>query len=242
MQPPNPQADFENWWGANRDRFLPFARRQAGGDVGVAEDALQETGLYISRRWADYQPGPGDPFVRQILRHRVIDQIRRRGGLEFPGAEPVEPSREEPPDESLAVREALQDHQACVDELTETAAEPMRTVHVLHQAGRNDRQIAAHLSLPYTRVRRLRMQANVAVRICLIRRLCREDAHFLAMLQECVGGLPGEQPQVFEMHWAGQPLGTIARQVGASEDRTLGLLEDATEGALRCLIGRVFGD
>jgi DNA-directed RNA polymerase specialized sigma24 family protein len=145
MQPPSPQAQFESWWGANRDRFLPFARHQAGGDAGVAEDALQEAGLYIFRRWADYQPGPDDPVVRQIIRHRVIDQLRRRGGLAFPGADLVEPTQERAADEELAVQEALQDHQACVDELSDTAAQPMRAVHLLHQAGRNDRAIADSL-------------------------------------------------------------------------------------------------
>jgi DNA-directed RNA polymerase specialized sigma24 family protein len=241
MQPPNPQAQFETWWGANRNRFLPFARRQASGDADVAEDALQEAGQYIWRRWADYQPGPDDPVVRQIIRHRVIDQLRRRAGLTFSGAEVVEPTQERTADEELALQEALQDHQACVDELPDTAALPMRAVHLLHQAGQNDREIAAQLSIPYSRARRLRRQANVAVRTCLIRRICHEDLHLLAMLQECVASLTEPLRQVFELHWAGQLLGTIAGQIGAQEDRTLGLLEDAAEGALRRLIGRLFG-
>ncbi len=85
------------------------------------------------------------------------------------------------------------------------------------------------------------MQANVAVRTCLIRRICHEDQHLLAMLQECVVALPEPLRRVFEMHWAGQPPGTIARETGTPEDRTLGLLEDSAEGALRCLIGRLYG-
>jgi DNA-directed RNA polymerase specialized sigma24 family protein len=241
MHPPNPQAQFESWWSANRDRFLPFARRQAGGDADVAEDALQEAGQYIWRRWADYQPGPDDPVVRQIVRHRVIDQLRRRGGLAFPGAEIVEPVENKPADEELALQEALRDHQACVDELPNTAGQPMRDVHLLHQAGQNDREIAAQLGIPYSRARRLRMQANVNVRTCLIRRICRDDAHLLAVLQECAGGLPEELRQAFELHWAGQALGTIAAQVHAGEDRALGLLEDAAERVLRGLIGRLYG-
>jgi hypothetical protein len=56
-----------------------------------------------------------------------------------------------------------------------------------------------------------------------------------------VDGLPEQQPQVFGMHWEGQPLGTIAGQIGAHEDRALSLLEDATERTLRCLIGRIYG-
>ncbi len=241
MQPPNPQTQFESWWGANRNRFLPFARRQAGGDAGVAEDALQETGQYIWRRWADYQPAPDDAVVRQIVRHRVIDQLRRRAGLAFPGAEVVEPTQDMAADEELAVQEALQDHQACVDDLPDTAEQPMRAVHLLHQAGQNDREIAAQLSIPYSRARRSRMQANVAVRTCLIRRTCGKNEDLLATLRECVDGLPEPLRQAFEAHWAGQPLGTIAGQVHAGEDRTLGLLEDATERVLRCLIGRLYG-
>lgn len=117
----------------------------------------------------------------------------------------------------------------------------MRTVHLLHQAGQNDRQIAARLNIPYSRARRLRMQANVAVRTCLIRQMCHADPNFLGMLQECVAGSPEPLRQVFELHWAGQPLGTIARQIGGQEDRTLGQLEDAAERTLRCLIGRLYG-
>jgi DNA-directed RNA polymerase specialized sigma24 family protein len=112
---------------------------------------------------------------------------------------------------------------------------------LLHQAGQNDRQIASRLNIPYSRARRLRRQANVAVRTCLIRRICHEDQYFLAELQECIVGLPAPLRQVIEMHRAGQALGTIARQIGASEDRALGLLEDAAEGILRCLIGRIYG-
>jgi hypothetical protein len=61
------------------------------------------------------------------------------------------------------------------------------------------------------------------------------------MLQECAAALPEQLRQVFEMHWAGQVPGTIAGQIGAGEDRTLGLLEDAAEHVLRCLIGRLYG-
>jgi DNA-directed RNA polymerase specialized sigma24 family protein len=242
MQPPNPQAQFESWWGTNRERFLAFAHRQAGGDIGVAEDAIQETGQYIWKRWGDYQPSPGDPIVLQILRHRLIDQLRKRGGLTFPGEEIREPPSKETPDEGLALQEALQDHQACVNELPDTPTQPIRAVHLLHQAGESDREIASQLNIPYSRARRLRMQANVAVRTCLLRRICHEDQHLLAMLQECIAALPEPKPQVFGMHWEGEPLGTIAKQVGAQEDRTLGLLEDATERVLRCLIGQLYGD
>jgi DNA-directed RNA polymerase specialized sigma24 family protein len=241
MQPPSPQAQFENWWGPNRDRFLAYARRQAGGDDGVAEDAIQTTGLYIWGRWADYQPGPNDPVVFRIIRSRVIDQLRRRGGLTFPGAEAVEPAAEWSPEEELDLQEALHDHQACVEELPDTPERPMRRAYLLHQAGQNDREVAAELNIPYARARRLTRQANVAVRICLIRRICQEDQHFLAMLQECVAALPDVLPQVFRMHWEGRPLGTIARQISAHEDRALGLLEEAAERALRCLIGRIYG-
>jgi DNA-directed RNA polymerase specialized sigma24 family protein len=241
LQPPNPQAQFENWWRPNEARFLAFARRQAGGDVGVAEDAIQETVRYIWGRWTDYQPGPDDPIVFQVIRHRVIDQLRRRGGFAVPGAEAGEPARGASPDEELALVEALQDHQTCVGELPDTPTQPMRTVHLLHTTGRNDRQIAAQLGIPYSRARRLRMQANVAVRTCLIRQICHQDQHFLAVLQECVEGLPEPLPQVFGMHWEGQLPGTIAAQTGASEDRTLGRLEDAAERALRYLIGRLYG-
>jgi RNA polymerase sigma factor (sigma-70 family) len=240
MQPPNAQ-EFESWWRPNQARFLAFARRQAGGDSGVAEDALQETGRYIWGRWADYQPGPDDPVAFQIIRHRVIDQLRRRAGLTFTGAETAEPTQDDPPDQELALQEALQDHQACVQELPDSAQQPMRAVHLLHQAGQSDRQIAEQLNIPYSRARRLRMQANLAVRTCLIRRICQEDQHLLAMFQECVAGLPQQLRQVFELHWEGQLPGTIAGQIGAGEDRTLGLLEDAAEGALRCLIGRLYG-
>jgi DNA-directed RNA polymerase specialized sigma24 family protein len=179
--------------------------------------------------------------VREIIRHRVIDQLRRRGGLAFPGTDPVQPTPEAAPDEELALEEALEDHQACVDELSDTPEQPMRTVHLLHQAGQNDREIAEQLDIPYSRARRLRMQANVAVRTSLIRRICDETLHLLDMLQECVAALPEPLRQVFEMHWASQPLGTIAGQIGAGEDRTLGLLEDAAERVLRCLIGRLYG-
>ncbi len=241
MQPSNPRAQFESWWGANSDHFVTFARRQAGGDLGVAEDATQEAGQYIWKRWADYQPCPADAVVYQILRHRVVDQLRKRGGLAFPGDETGEGSRDEAPDVGLALQEALQDHRACVDELPDTPAQPMRAVHLLHQAGQNDRAIASQLSIPYSRARRLRMQANVAVRTCLIRRICHADSHFLVMRQECADALPESMSQVFAMHCAGHPLGTIVKQVGTQEDRTLGMLEDATERVLRCLIGRIYG-
>jgi DNA-directed RNA polymerase specialized sigma24 family protein len=121
MQPPNPQAQFDSWWRPNEARFLAYARRQAGGDLTVAEDATQETGRYIWGRWADYQPGPGDAIVFTILRSRVIDQLRRRGGLVFSGAETLEATQEESPDEEVALRETLRDHQACVDELPDSS-------------------------------------------------------------------------------------------------------------------------
>jgi hypothetical protein len=85
------------------------------------------------------------------------------------------------------------------------------------------------------------MQANVTVRTCLIRRICHEDAHLLALLQECVAGLPESFHQVFRMHREGQVLGTIATQAQAGEDRALGLLEEAAERVLRCLVGRLYG-
>jgi DNA-directed RNA polymerase specialized sigma24 family protein len=179
--------------------------------------------------------------VFRIIRHRVIDQLRRWAGLTFPGTEPVCPAPDEPPDEELALQEALDDHQACVGELPDTPAQPMRAVHLLHQAGLNDRRISARLKIPYSRARRLRMQANLAVRTGLIRRTCCKDKHLLAMFQKCVAALPEPLRRVFELHWADQPPGTIARQVGAGEDCTLGLLEDAAERALRGLIGRLYG-
>src|SRR5262249_52296102 len=161
-------------------------------------------------------------------------------GLTFPGTEPACPAPDEPPDEKLALQEALHDHQACVEALPDTPGQPMQAVHWLHQAGGSDRQISAELNIPYARARRLRMQANLAVRTGLIRRICRADQHLLAMLQECVAALSEPLRRVFEPHWAGQPPGTIARQVGAGEDHTLGLLEEAAERALRGLIGRLY--
>jgi DNA-directed RNA polymerase specialized sigma24 family protein len=156
MQPPNPRAQFESWWRANEARFRGFARHYAGGDEGIAEDATQEAGHYIWGRWADYGPTPADPVAFQILRHRVIDQLRRRGGfVAGPEAVAAEPAGGSDAGEDLAVQEALRDQEACLDGLPETPAQPMRTVHVLHQAGLSDREVAAQLSIPYSRARRL---------------------------------------------------------------------------------------
>jgi DNA-directed RNA polymerase specialized sigma24 family protein len=170
MQPPNPQVQFEDWWRPNAAASSPLLAAGAGGDSGVAGDALQETGRYIWRRWADYQPAPSDTIAFRIIGHRVIDQLRSRAGLTFPTAETAEPMEDDEPEDELALQEALQEHQACVEELPDPPEQPMRAVHLLHQAGQSDRQIAAALRLPYTRARRLRMQANLAVRTSLMRR------------------------------------------------------------------------
>jgi hypothetical protein len=214
----------------------------------VAEDALQVTGLDISRHWGPDQPIPGDVVVRVRLRWRVRDQLRRRGDLVFRNGEALEQAvngsgKNHPatPEDETVLREALQNHQACVAGLPDSPEEPVRTVHLRSQAGQNDREIAAQLHIPYSRARRLRMHGNVLVRTCLIRRICHNNQHFLAVLGECEASLPGPLCLVWRKYKEGLPLGTIARQIRAGEDCTLGLLEDAAEHVLCRLIGRLFG-
>src|SRR5271168_5399143 len=80
-------SPFEAWWGANRARFLPYARRSAGGDAELGEDALQEAGIQINRNWDQYAPVPQDQDVRTIIRSRARDILRRRRRLYLPGDE-----------------------------------------------------------------------------------------------------------------------------------------------------------
>jgi DNA-directed RNA polymerase specialized sigma24 family protein len=235
-------AEFEAWWVPNEPRYFGHALRYAGGDAGVARDALQAAGAYLWKRWQDYRPAPPCPVVFRIISHRVIDELRRRSGLLFPGPDaPEAPAGSPGPDLDPEQREVLANQRSCEESLPDSGSQPMRSVYELHKAGLEYTEIARRLGIPYPRARRLGMQANIQVRTCLIRRVCGQDAGFLALHQECVAGLEALPRGAYELHWQGQSPGSIARHVGVPEDRTLGLLEAAVESVLTCLIRRVFG-
>lgn len=60
--------------------LLGFATRLTGGDVGLAEDVVQETLLRAWRNLAALDParGPLRPWLFTVARRVVIDQVRAR--------------------------------------------------------------------------------------------------------------------------------------------------------------------
>ncbi len=104
--------------------------------------------------------GDAGPITSLVLTIRLCVRLSDTGSstssesaLVSPFPAPILSSRQQRsrPTRDWLSRRALQDHQACVEELPDTPAQPTRTVHLLHQAGQNDRQIAEQLNIPYSR-------------------------------------------------------------------------------------------
>lgn len=89
-------------------RLVALLARWAGGDVGLAEDALQQASLAALEQWGSAPPDAPTAWLLRAARNKLIDQLRRQGrevggALEYleTQAGPEGPRLGEIPDERL---------------------------------------------------------------------------------------------------------------------------------------------
>src|SRR4030095_15596315 len=115
----------------------------------LAEETLQEGFLNIWRHAADYDPKKGAPFtwMTSIMRHRAIDQLRRRRHeIVSEGDLPVEPvSDASGPWENLIQSLSAEGLRKCLEELGE---EQRRTILSAYYEGLTHEELALRLGKP----------------------------------------------------------------------------------------------
>lgn len=71
---------------AEHGRLVALLARWSGGDLGLAEDALQQASLAALEQWHEPPDNPAAWLLR-TARNKVVDQLRRQGKLVHEGVE-----------------------------------------------------------------------------------------------------------------------------------------------------------
>jgi len=143
----------------DRSAFAELYRRTAPKLFGVAlrialrrdlaEEVLQESFIAVWDHAADYDPVKGSvmTWLVTIVRHRAIDQRRRRGNLADAKSEPEDLLLSLPAGEiDRADRGAeLSDLRRCLDQLE---AEPKRAVLLAYAYGYTHEELSARMKTP----------------------------------------------------------------------------------------------
>ena len=98
------RESFSAWVAARRDILLRSAYLLTG-DLGRAEDLLQDSLIKVARRWGKLRDGNPDAYVRRVMYHGQISWWRSR--RETPIAEVYGAGTTVDSDRHLIVRQAL---------------------------------------------------------------------------------------------------------------------------------------
>jgi RNA polymerase sigma-70 factor (ECF subfamily) len=147
-QAPAPElADLEALYDAHHRQAIGLAYRLLG-DVGDAEEAVQEVFLAAWRSGHTYDPARGSThtWILSMVRNRSIDVLRARK------RRPVQPLAEgvDPPDTSDVPAEAVSnvDAQAARVALEALPPEQKQAIELAYFAGLSHSEIAAQLAAP----------------------------------------------------------------------------------------------
>jgi RNA polymerase sigma-70 factor (ECF subfamily) len=144
-------------------------------DWTLAEDAVQESFVLVTKRWTDFQPGTSlFAWVRAIVRLKALEVRRarpRERALEDDRLEGiVDRAIESHMDEDSALRQqGLMGHlRRCLDELGRV---PARLLHGFYIEGRSYEQVAGHHAMTLEAVLKMLYRMRKQLRDCAERRL-----------------------------------------------------------------------